>query len=614
MSYQITYYKPERQGIIFEGNKCMLAVEFCTKQFEDCGLLFWDEAGTEQRVAASADGKRGTLFGFVIEGDNLQDCTYQYYQGERVFPDPYARGYKGLEKWGDCSVSEKEIKGRFVREEFDWGDDKLPTIPFHQSLVYGLNVRAFTKDKSSGVKHKGTFEGIVKKIDYLKEIGVTCVELMPCYEYEECMKDPSFDKAKRASGQVSEEPLEEVRLNCWGFGEAYYFAPKASYASENPEISFKKMVKALHENGIEVMMQFYFSPLMNRLMLIEILRFWAITYHIDGFRLIGQDLPLKMIVQDPVLKELKIRCVAESGEELASYMVPGCKNLLLDNGGFKNDMKRFLKGEENLTNGFVCYNRANPKAYGVLNALTDYEGFSLYDLYTYDYKHNERNGEENRDGSDFNFSWNCGIEGETRKKAILQLRMKLMKNALAFLMLSQGVPFLFSGDEFGNTKYGNNNPYCQDNEIGHIKWTKNVRNKELLAFYKQLLSIRQKYTILHSEKEYQLMDVLGCGYPDISYHGKDAWRPDLTYVSRSVGVMLCGKYAQAGEEDFLYLAVNMHFKEQELAFPKLPKGYVWERIFDTALIEKEQNKFGADIMTVEERSVSLYRSVKKAGK
>ena len=613
MSYQITYYKPERQGVFFDGEKCMLAVEFCTKQYETCGLLFWDAKGQVYRKPASAEGKQGTLFGFVIEGEELENCTYQFYQEDEVFPDPYARGYVGLEKWGDASVLKENIKSRPVKDTFDWGDDRLPATPYHESLVYGLNVRAFTMDKSSGVKEKGTFEGIVEKSDYLKSIGVTCVELMPCYEYEECMRDPAFQKAKPNAAETVGVEKEQVRVNCWGFQEGYYFAPKASYAAQRPEVSFKKMVKALHEKGIEVMMQFYFPADMNRSMIVEILRFWAITYHIDGVRLIGQDLPLKMIVQDPVLKELKIRCSTDLAEELYSYMIPGSKNLLLENIGFKNDLKRFLKGEENLTNLFVQYHRANPKINGVLNALTDYEGFSLYDLYTYEHKHNESNGEENRDGNDFNFSWNCGIEGETRKKSILALRMKQMKNALALLMLSQGVPYLFSGDEFGNTRFGNNNPYCQDNEIGHVKWTKAARNKELLNFYKELLALRKSYSVLHGEKELKMADVLGCGYPDISYHGKEAWRPDLTYVSRAVGIMLCGKYAKSAEEDFLYLAVNMHFKEQEFAFPKLPKGYVWETVFDTALLPKAQKEFGADVITAEERSVSLYRSVKKAG-
>ena len=216
--------------------------------------------------------------------------------------------------------------------------------------------------------------------------------------------------------------------------------------------------------------------------------------------------------------------------------------------------------------------RNNPRNCAVVNYLADYDGFSLYDMVSYDRKHNEANGEYNRDGTDHNYSWNCGFEGECRKKSVLDLRKKQIKNALAFLFLSQGVPYLFSGDEFGNTRYGNNNAYCQDNDTGYIKWKTGKLQDEILGFTKVLIRFRKEHSILHSQKELKILDTLGCGYPDISYHGTEAWRPDLSYISRMIGIMLCGNYAEKQDEPSIYIAYNMHWIEHELALPKLPKG------------------------------------------
>lgn len=604
---EIAYYRPDVQGIFPIPNGYRFAIDFSLR-FEKAGLLLYFKDGEEMNIPASDEGKRGTLYGFEVTGKGLCECSYLYYMDEDVFTDPYAKGICGLEKWGDFGRKDKVPRGRLICDIFDWGEEKAPAISWQDTILYGLNVRAFTMHKSSGVKKKGTFEGIIEKIPYLKELGITTLELMPAYEYEECMVTGGKKENLKEAVENCTVKAEE-KLNCWGFTEGHYFAPKASYAADKPEISFKKMVKALHANNLEVMMHFYFVPGLKQSYMLDVLKYWVTEYHIDGFRLSGFQIPYLMIAQEPLFKELKIRSDYFNIEEIYAGEIPAYRNLLADNGNFKNDMRRFLKGDENLLNQVIAYQKCNPASYAVVNALTDYHGFSLCDLVSYDRKHNEANGEENRDGTDYNYSWNCGVEGESRKKAIMELRMRQMKNALCFLFLSQGVPFLFAGDEFGNTRNGNNNAYCQDNETGFIKWKENQTVKELLSFTKDLITLRRKHNILHKEKECQIIDTLGCGYPELSYHGTEAWRPDVSYISRMIGIMLCGKYAERKEEASLYLAYNMHWEKHELGLPKLDKGYKWSRLLSTKEETAPQKEVQTDSkIQMPERCVCLYIS------
>ena len=610
---QITYFKPERQGVFPRKNGCGFVVEISNNiDASECGVILYDKKDKALKIPFSKQGKRGTLYGVQIEGNELEKYRYRYYEGETVFTDSYARGINGLETWGDFKEQKRETFGRILFDDFDWEEDEPLKIPYKDTIIYGLNVRSFTMHKSSGVKHKGTFEGIIEKIPYLTNLGITAVELMPAYEYEECMALPGPAKTmEEALQKCTVEVNEKQKVNCWGFQEGYYFAPKASYAVEKPELSFKKMVKALHQNGIEVIMHFYFPPGRKQTYILDILKYWVMEYHIDGFRLSGFQIPFVLIAQEPLLKETKIRSDYFPVEEIYGGKPPLCRNLAANNGNFRNDMRRFLKGDENLINQVVFYQKNNPVSNAVVNFLADYDGFSLYDCVSYERKHNEENGEENRDGSEYNFSWNCGVEGESRKKSVLELRGKQLKNALAMLFLSQGVPYLFAGDEFANTRFGNNNAYCQDNEIGWIKWKENRFTKELLSFTQELIAIRKKHPILHLECECHMMDPISCGYPDISYHGMEAWRPDLSYISRMIGIMLYGKHVPGKEDDSFYIAYNMHWQEHKLALPKLSKGMKWVKILETDHItesndkSKEENK----ILT-KGRSIALYCSAK----
>jgi glycogen operon protein len=595
----ITYFKPEKQGVYPVNKGYLFAAE--SDSAEDCGLILYGKDKAKVKIPFSEEGKRGTLYGIRVEDEEGFFTEYNYYHGEQEVTDAYAGSIAGLERFGEITEKPRETRGVLTGAEFDWEGDKPPGTAYKDTVIYGLNVRGFTMHKSSGVRNKGTFEGVAEKTGYLKELGVTAIELMPAYEFDECLYAYPLPGALDS---ISEKHCGKI--NCWGYQPGFYFAPKASYAVEQPEISFKKMVRTLHKSGIEVMMQFYFPPELKPAFILEVIKYWVITYHIDGVRVCGFHIPYEMLAQDPVLKETKIRSASFPIEEIYEGKEPVHRNLVMDSYGFRSDMRRFLKGDENLIGQVLFYQKNNPPTNAVVNFMADYDGFSLYDSVSYERKHNEANGEDNRDGADNNFTWNCGAEGESRKKAVVSLRMQQMKNALALVFLSQGVPYLFSGDEFANTRFGNNNAYCQDNDVWYVKWKTNKFGEEIYSFTKELIAFRRQHRLLHMEKELKVMDSLGCGYPDISYHGTEAWRPDVGYSSRMAGIMLCGSYAEEQEEESVYIACNMHWLSHTLALPKLPKNRKWVLAFSTApqkedMFLPEENK-----VLAEGRSISVY--------
>lgn len=633
-NWRVTCFRPTKQGVVCTKNSVSFAAESVADK--ECGVVLYDKEGNCYRFPFQKEGRRGNLYGLKIEGEGLNNCFYNYYLGDRIVTDPYAWEIQGLEAWGEKRG--RKTRGFLGKRDFDWQGDEPLMIPLNESIFYGLNVRSFTMHKSSGVRNKGTFEGVAEKIPYFRELGITALELMPCYEYDECMEEqkkpailplsaaePLKENSRKEEALEDQEGEKPIRLNCWGFQEGFYFAPKAAYsAGRSPVTSFKRLVRKLHQNGIEVIMQFYFPPQIGQMYMLEVIKYWVMEYHIDGVRLNGFHIPLRLIAEDAVLKNTKIWCSYVPGEELPVILNPSFKNFVTDNGNFRYDMRRFLKGDEGLINQALYYQRRNPKEHGVVNYMADYDGFSLYDSVCYERKHNEANGEDNRDGAEVNETWNCGAEGESRKKGIDQLRQRQIKNALSFVLLSQGVPFLFGGDEFACSRFGNNNSYCQDNETGWVKWRKTGFAKEILAYTKFLIRLRKSNGILHMKEELLVMDSIGCGYPDISYHGIEAWRPDLSYLSRIVGVLLCGKYSPEKGESF-YIACNMHWESHELALPKLSKSKKWTKIADTFQpvgdFAEGPRESGAESGSGEERgfsinsrSIAIFRTVNVKGK
>ncbi len=627
-NWNITYFKPDRAGVVITDDGVSFAAELLTQ--EESGVILYDCEGKKQRFPFSDKGRCGSLYGIRIEGKGITDYAYNYYKGEQEMTDVYARGILGLEKWGACTSKMRKTYGRLVYSDFNWQDDASLMTPVEDSIIYGLNVRAFTMHKSSGVKKRGTFEGVIEKIPYLKELGITAVELMPCYEYEECMLPEEIMSDISSSALHALKDVipangtrqDKIRLNCWGFQNGFYFAPKASYsASPFPEHSFKAMVRELHKNGIEVILQFYFPPEIKQLYMLEVIKFWVKEYHIDGVRISGFHIPCRLLAEEPILKNTKIWCAYLPEEDMDIIANPVFKNFMADNGNYRYDMRRYLKGDEGMMNQVLYYQRRNPKEYGVVNYFADYDGYSLYDCVSYERKHNEENGENNRDGNNTNFTWNCGVEGDTRKKIILELRLKQLKNAFTLLLTSQGIPFIFSGDEFANSRKGNNNCYCQDNDNGWINWKKNRFSSEILAYTRFLIHLRKSHQILHMKHELQAMDSKGCGSPDISYHGVEAWRPDLSYISHMAGIVLSGQYATDGKDTSFYIAYNMHWEAHKLALPNLPKDEIWVKIADTSIPYEEQQqennvvqKEKDSVLIINERSIMIYQTKKSESK
>ena len=543
----------------------------------DCGILLYERASGRclEKIPFQPGERMGKVYTKLLSAKQLHglkntEIAWQFYREEKIVCDERAGAYIGTLPYGKPRCKEKVLAAFPLTEDFTWESDKRPGLSYEDCIVYCMHVRGFTRHSSSKVGKKGTFSGIIEKIDYLKQSGFTTLELQPAYEFDELPDDGSCAPS---------------RLNYWGYCKGFYYAPKAAYASANAAKEMKELVKALHQKGMELILQMYFPEDVNVLEIPVILRFWVSEYHVDGFHLLGATLPADLIASDPALSDTKLwyyhfdtTHIYGKGTEVTERNLAECKD------DFLYAARKFLKGDEGILSDMLSQMRFQPDCMGRIHYMTNYNGFTLYDLVSYDRKHNEDNGEENRDGSDYNFSWNCGEEGETRKKNIRKLRIRQIKNAMCLLLLSQSTPMVFMGDEFGNSQKGNNNPYCQDNGIAWLDWRCLDKNRELYDFWCGLTQFRREHPILHGAKQLRLMDYAACGYPDLSYHGENAWQPALASFDRKIGIMYCGKYAHIDrmtEDDFLYIAINMHWEPHELGLPKLPNGMRWEIVLDT---------------------------------
>lgn len=528
----------------------------------------------------------GKVYSVKLYSIDMSDKYYRFIADGCVESDGYERSSYPLYKWNEKHNPDSQYLKAY---DCDWKDsDTQLHIKQSDVIAYQLHVRGFTVHESSKVKNPGTFTGVTEKITYLKNLGVNQIILMPAYEFDEI-------------------DLKNGKLNYWGFCKSSYFMPKAAYSVEDPRTEFKTMVEKLHKNGIEVIMQFYFPSKCNFFLIEECLRFWYMSYKVDGFYLIGERLPVENICTNPVLTDAKIYI------ENAGNVDPGLeivnKNISLCSNDFMRDVRRFLKSDADSVAAFASRTRNNPRPYYTLNYISNFNEFCLKDFVSYDFKHNEDNLEHNRDGNSNNFSWNCGIEGETKKQAVIKLRKQQMKNALTMLLLSQGIPMILSGDEWGNTRKGNNNPYCQDNEISWLNWKKDRNGSALYSFTKELIAFRKNHKILHMDEPMKLIDYKAFSYPDLSYHGEMAWYPIFEENVRHIGLLYCGRYAKNTDEKddrFIYIAFNMHWEERDFGLPALPKGKKWVSVIDTNTCDSEMEY--KDKFTLAGRSVRVLMS------
>ena len=546
-------------------------------------LLFHPgEAEPFERIAFEEEYRIGNVWTMELDGYDCSNLEYGFEADGVWLADPCARAVVGREVWGQKSLYFP--RARMMQSVFDWKQDKKPEISYADSVIYRLHVRGFTMHESSGVVHKGSFLGLTEKISYLKDLGVTTVELMPVTDFDEQM-------------------WENGKLNYWGYGPSFLYAPKSSYGSGTMpvETEFKTMVQALHKAGMECVMEIHFTGQEAPGTVLDVLRYWIQEYHVDGFKLSGA-VSKALIAADPYLKHTKLFADNWDGVSLAGRQGKHpsaslrAKNLAVYNEEFQNDMRKVLKGDQEMLQSQIERIARNPKEYAVINYMANTSGFTMMDMVSYDGKHNEANGEENHDGTDNNFSWNCGEEGFTENKRVLCLRKQQIYNAFAFLLFSQGTPLLLAGDEFGNSQGGNNNAYCQDNEITWLNWDQLEENQDIYRFVKELIAFRRMHKVFHKDEQAKNADYRSLGSPDVSYHGQSAWKADFEYFRKQIGILYWGAYEKKEDgtaDDTFYVAYNMHWGTHFLGLPKLPKGKVWRVLYDTS---GENGRVGAAIV------------------
>ena len=458
----------EKESIVFT---------FEAEKNDTCSIVLISEKDCKNiKIDIPDEYSLGSIRSVRIKGIKPYDFSYYFMVNGRKRMDPYATAIKGREIWNDAErkKSDYEIYCKIANQKFSWKDDHAPEILKSDMIIYKLNIRSFSMDLVSGRKECGTFKAVMRKIKYLKELGITSLLFMPVYEFEEMnippkVEIPEYAKNKTKIAQKTDEMVQKTdKVNMWGYGDGSYFAVKASYAYDpkNAASEFKSLVKKLHENNMECIMEMHFMDTANHNLIIEALRFWVKEYHVDGFKLIGDNLPVTAIVQDLLLSRTKILY-----ENFDLSSVPDgrtCENLYIDKEEYMYPARKVLNHMNADMKELLDQQRKQGDGYGFINYIAGNNGFTLCDLFMYNDKHNENNGEDNKDGAVWNFSNNYGVEGPSNKKYIKSIRRLKWKNAMMLLFLAQGVPAVMAGDEFENSQSGNNNAYCQDNETGWV--------------------------------------------------------------------------------------------------------------------------------------------------
>ena len=650
-----------------------------------CTLLLYHrgEDTPYAEIPFPAHYKIGHVYSMIVFNLSIYEFEYAYhvdgpydaskgliFDKTKALLDPYAKAVTGQSTWGTKQTPGQFYKARVVKDDFDWKDFKQSKLPIDELIIYELHVRGFTKDSSSQVTHPGTFEGLMEKIPYLKKLGVNAVELMPIFEFDEMLDEREHDG--------------RTLYNYWGYNTVSFFSPNTSYAAtvefNHEGNEFKKLVEKLNENGIEVILDVVFNhtaegnekgpyisfkgfdnniyylltpqgyyynfsgcgntlncnhPIVQQ-MILECLRYWVITYRVNGFRFdlasilgrnedgspMNQPPLLQSLAFDPILGDVKL--IAEAWDAGGLYQVgrfPSWNNRWAEwNGKYRDEVRSFLKGDSGMAQAAANRMIGSPDMYhpdirknASINFITCHDGFTLYDLFAYNEKHNEENGWNNTDGSNDNYSWNCGAEGETDCQEVITLRKKMMKNACAVLLASRGTPMFLAGDEFGNTQFGNNNPYCQDNKISWIDWGLLKRNGDIFAFFEEMIAFRKAHPILR-----HCLKASSIGFPDISFHGVNPWVQGYSGEDRYIWVMFAG-YLQDdkknaagqripwGHDDIVYVAVNSYWENLTIKLPDLPTGMQWKaEITSGEKSPEDLFENSGDVFEAESRSVSIF--------
>ena len=598
----------------------------------------------------------GNTYSMLVYGLKIEEFEYAFqmdgpydeekgllFDKENVLLDPYARAVTGQRQWGERPEGGGDFvyHARVVENNFDWGNMRQLELPLEDLVIYELHVRGYTRDESSGVSAKGTYEGLRQKIPYLKDLGINAVELMPIFEFDE------MESARVVDG---------VQLyNYWGYNTVCFFAPNTSYSSEvehNHEgDELKQLIYELKENGIEVILDVVFNHTaegdengpcfsfkgidnnvyymltpdgryynfsgcgnalngnhpMTRRFIIDCLRYWVTEYRVDGFRfdlasILARDKNGVPMSDPPILEAIaydsilgKVKLIAEAWDAAGLYQVgrfPAYSRWSEWNGKYRDDLRQFLKGDEGMASAAInritgsrdIYDPAVRGEDASVNFITCHDGFTLYDLYSYNVKHNEKNGWNNTDGDNNGHSWNCGVEGETDDPEVELLRRRMVKNAFATLMCSRGPAMFYAGDEFCNTQFGNNNAYCQDNKVSWLDWNRLEQYKEIHQFFRYMIKFRKEHAVIRKS-----MKTASCGYPRISIHNGYPWNAGTDYATRLIGVMYAGRNGEDTRDDIVFYGMNAYWKPLDMQLPCLPEGMRW-RVCVNTYVEYEDGK------------------------
>lgn len=554
---------------------------------------------------------------------------------ERILLDPYARAVTGQHKWGENAANDHQYHARVVTESFDWGDMRSPELPLRDLIIYEMHVRGFTRSSTSGVAHPGTFAGILEKLPHLLALGINAVELMPVFEFNE-LEDARVIDGKTLYNYWGYNTVSFFSPNTSYSSENEYnregnelkqmirvlhehgievildvvFNHTAEGNEQGSAFSFKGI-----DNNVYYMLTpdgsyFNFSgcgntfncnhPVVQQFIL-NCLRYWATEYRIDGFRfdlaaIMGRNEDgspmrnpplLRNLAYDPVLSKVKL--IAEAWDAGGLYQVGSFSSLRRWaewNGRYRDDLRCFLKGDAGMAQAAINRITGSTDLYdpvyrgdnASVNFLTCHDGFTLYDLYAYNTKHNEANGWNNTDGDNCGNSWNCGAEGDTDNQEIRALRMRLIKNAFATLLCSRGAAMFLAGDEFCNTQFGNNNPYCQDNEVSWLDWSLLEKNQEIFRFCRDMIALRKAHPCITEN-----LEPASTNFPAVSIHNAFPWHTDCHPDTRVIGILFSGKHPKTGADDMVFLGINTFWENQKIQMPDLPEHLYWHIACNTAL-------------------------------
>lgn len=579
----------EREGVVFSNSCERVVITIWCRDAKECKLRLYEGNRLLYQIPMFVVDEISApdLFHICLEGSELpaflKRCEYDFEADGHSVNDPFMCKTAGRDVFGKRT---RALRGRFCLESFDWSGENHRSIAYEDMILYQCHLRGYTMHKSSKVEHPGTFSGFCEKIPYMKELGVNSIVFLPLYDFNECMDE-----------------REEKRLNVWGYTEdACYFAPKASYAldGENSVIEMKQMVKKLHQNGMNMFMDMHFVHQSPEFIL-RCLKYYVVEYHVDGF----------LINTDIVSEEwLRADCVLRNCKFLGSHWqhaerVRGERKWARFNDEYQTVARRYLKSDEGQVGDFFQCFKANDENLARVHYITQKNGFTLRDLVSYDIKHNEANGEKNTDGTEMNYSWNCGQEGSSRKKLVNQMRLRQTRNAFCMLFLGLSTPMLLAGDEFGRTQRGNNNAYCLDNTTTWLDWSLLEKNHQIYDFCKEMICFRKEHKLYQCQTVLNGMDTLGIGAPGVSCHGIEPWEANFSYYSREIGILFYGDYYEGKS---IYLIFNFHWDSHEFYLPVINTVKKWNLIFDTDEDTVKKKKNGLKRYMMSPRSVAVFEA------